>query len=73
MSEAEWIGRSFIRNVRRCARCAGDHDDVTFLPFTKPNVVGSTGITYTHFAMCPTTNEPILLRFVQKSPEARRD
>ena len=42
-------------NMPNCSRCDGSHDDVMFQPFTKPSDA------YTHWAMCPTTNEPIVM------------
>lgn len=41
--------------VRDCARCGGDHLCVVFTPFTKPP------LPYSHFGICPTNQEPILM------------
>lgn len=50
-----------------CARCDGDgHEHITFQPFTRPMVVDAW--TFTHWAMCPTVNEPILLTSTPDEP-----
>jgi recombinational DNA repair protein (RecF pathway) len=42
-------------DVRHCARCQQDHDAVEFKPLTNAPPECS------HWAMCPVTNEPILM------------
>ena len=49
--------------VQNCSRCGGNHESVEFKEFTKP-VVFLNGPTETHWAMCPTLQEPILGRMV---------
>ena len=41
--------------VKNCARCGGDHVNVLF------NSFGRKPAKYTHFGICPTTMEPILM------------
>lgn len=41
--------------VRNCARCGGNHD-LAFQPLTNPPA------SYTHWAPCPTSGQPILMR-----------
>ncbi len=41
--------------VKRCARCGKNHKKVLFKPFKNENP------TYTHWALCPTNEEPILM------------
>ncbi len=49
-----------VINQVGCARCDGDgHPNIVFHPFTRPIEVD--GIKLTHWAMCPTVNEPIVL------------
>jgi len=43
-------------DVKRCARCGQNHNALVFHRLTNPSA-------YTHWAMCPITNEPILLQF----------
>jgi len=45
-----------IMTIQQCARCGGSHPDLNFQPFSSPNP------TYDYWAVCPTTQEPILLR-----------
>lgn len=46
--------------VKQCSRCGQDHADLTFdrldIPCDK----------YTHWADCPVTRQPILLRILHK-------
>lgn len=47
---------SFRIDVINCARCDKTHLYQLFVPFTNPP------IGFTHFAICPTCNEPILMQ-----------
>lgn len=46
-------------HIKRCARCDGEHE----LEFTEMSgdPIRTPDGTYTHWAMCPTTNQPILM------------
>jgi hypothetical protein len=46
-------------DITQCARCTGNHAALLFVPFRHP-----FSLTWTHWAMCPTNGEPILLRIV---------
>jgi hypothetical protein len=43
--------------IKNCARCGGMHANVLFKSFTRPPD------KYSYFAICPTTQEPILMVF----------
>jgi len=45
----------FTTQVTRCARCEEKHNSITFLAFARPP------LQFTYWAVCPTTNEPILI------------
>lgn len=45
-------------DIRGCARCDQDHPQLEFKKFTTP-CAGRT-----HFAMCPTLQEPIIMKVV---------
>lgn len=49
-------------NVKNCARCGGDHWMV-FNPFQNPAYL--PGGVFTHWAMCPVTQEPVLLMITE--------
>lgn len=51
-------------DVKHCALCGQDHDQLPFQAFGRP--CGE----WTHWAMCPVANEPILCQIVD-SPLAR--
>ena len=76
----------FTQTIIGCARCHGDgHEDLVFTKFTHPveryDVEFDTfEIVATHWAMCPTVNEPIMMTFFEddiliaaiKEAEAKR-
>lgn len=49
--------------VQNCARCMGAHQNLEMKKLTIPVFeIGNQGrVIATHFAMCPTTQEPILV------------
>lgn len=49
-----------VVNVTGCSRCGGEHREVKFLPFVKPP--SYLGLTWTHWAICPETGDPVMLR-----------
>jgi hypothetical protein len=52
-----------------CARCDQDHAGLSFQALHRPVEVepGVAAYTFTHWAPCPTTGEPILKRFPDPS------
>jgi hypothetical protein len=59
-----------LKNILGCARCGGEHL-VRFKELRIPITIGDT--TLTHWGMCPTTKEPILMRFVEAPQDVERD
>ncbi len=63
-----------IKWLEGCARCKGEgHAGLDFKEFTHPFVIEVDPETeWSHWAMCPTVNEPILMAVVgiavQKAP-----
>lgn len=57
----------FTQSIVGCARCWGaGHDDLRFRKFAHPielEIEGEMVIIASHWSMCPTTGEPIMLRF----------
>lgn len=50
-------------NIRNCARCDGDHDQLVFKKLSRPFAPREAApIEWTHWAPCPTNGEPILMR-----------
>lgn len=48
-------------DVRRCPRCHADHGEIPYKQLTFPiEIIG--GPTITHYALCPTSGQPLLLR-----------
>lgn len=48
--------------LTNCARCGGDHLDLSYRTFARP-VPEYDGLgDWTHWALCPTNGEPILIR-----------
>jgi hypothetical protein len=53
--------------IINCARCGEKHIGVVFKPFTKQINISEDEF-YTHWAMCPKLNEPILgVTFIEKT------
>jgi len=51
------MNKPLTTTVRACARCEGYHENLTFQPLTNPSE------EWSHWAMCPEANEPIMLSF----------
>lgn len=51
--------------VYGCARCTQDHQ-IYFKPFIYQPVIDKDEVEYTHWAMCPVLNEPILMRIIDE-------
>jgi len=49
-----------IGTIKNCARCQKDHIELCFFPLAGEPVEGIEG-NYTHWAMCPNKQQPILL------------
>lgn len=50
-----------VIKVLNCSRCFHKHTDMVFHRFTKPSTSG------THWALCPRTDEPMLLTLEEAS------
>jgi len=50
-----------IELLKNCARCGGEHADIEFVLLTNPE-----RCRYTHWAMCPVAEQPILLRIAEE-------
>lgn len=48
-----------------CSRCGGEHENLDFLRLDPPMDVG--GVLFTHWALCPTNENPILLKVETQS------
>lgn len=57
-------------SLKACARCHGPHDRIVFKPFTHEVPADDDKPSWTHWATCPTTGEPVLLRVTV--PDERR-
>lgn len=50
-----------VSPLNGCARCGNDHSHIEFVRMTRPLVLDGSELT--HWATCPETGEPILMRF----------
>ena len=48
--------------LTNCARCGGVHLDLSYRTFARPVPEGDGLGDWTHWALCPTNGEPILMR-----------
>lgn len=53
--------------IQACPRCGEPHLDVVFKPLGRPSISKLDGVEgavrHSHWATCPTTGEPILMRW----------
>jgi hypothetical protein len=63
LAHYEVIPVMMVSLVKNCARCGGMHANVLFKSF------GKRPGKYTHFAICPTTQEPILMIATPDEPK----
>lgn len=47
-------------SIDACARCGDDHEGLAIYRFERPLAAG--GVTYDHWALCPSNDDPILVR-----------
>lgn len=50
-----------VVKVKRCARCRGDHEALLFQKLTHSMAPENCDHEWTHWALCPTNGEPIML------------
>lgn len=50
-------------DVRGCARCGSAHDNLKVHRFENP------ADEFTHWATCPNTKDPILIKFIETAPD----
>jgi hypothetical protein len=48
-----------VRDIKDCARCGLNHPALEVRRFERPVV--TDGMLYEHWAMCPATEEPLLV------------
>lgn len=46
-------------DIEKCARCNGSHDQIRFVPF---GLQSDDPNAYTHFAICPSSQEPLVIK-----------
>lgn len=50
-------------NVKSCARCGLDHQNLVLMELRQPMAPeDAPGVSWTHWAKCPTSGEPIMVR-----------
>jgi hypothetical protein len=66
------MSETIVESIRGCARCHGDgHENLEFKELAYPVEI-SNYPPITHWAMCPTSGEPIMMRFEPKVFACRR-
>lgn len=53
---------SLVTSIHNCARCGADHTDLEFKQFIIEPIQDSDGTVWNYWALCPTCDEPILLK-----------
>ncbi len=59
---------TILVDVKQCARCSQDHDQLKFNLFISP-ILDSNFSVWNYWALCPVTQEPILLRIQERPSE----
>lgn len=54
-----------LKELKGCARCDEDHINLEMYPFSKHPIEDKDGI-WTHYVICPNTNEPVLVMFINR-------
>lgn len=61
-----------VISIKNCARCKGNHERLEIKKLTHPvtqQAVGYDELTlYTHWALCPTNEEPIMVLVLPDPP-----
>lgn len=59
-----------IFKLENCARCGGIHENLVAKPFERPVELefGTDTIIYSHWTMCPATQDPILVGIRETHP-----
>jgi hypothetical protein len=52
-------GEAMRLDIDGCARCGQEHRNIEAKQFEDPPKIG--GVTFTHWVMCPNSQDPILL------------
>jgi hypothetical protein len=60
-----------IEHLHGCARCGEAHEKVVFSEMRRPVKIAEE-IIFTHWGECPTTGDPILLRYLPAEQRDRR-
>lgn len=58
----EYVIADVLKNIeiKGCARCGNNHI-MDFYKFDRPVVITDNDILYTHFGICSTNSQPVLL------------
>lgn len=55
-----------IRAIVNCARCGGSHDEIEATQFRTPFAPPEAApVVWTHWALCPTSGDPILFQVAE--------
>lgn len=57
-----------VDDLKSCARCGGNHDSLEFKEFKIP-IKDSDKETWTHWATCPSTGDPVLMKIPKSEDE----
>lgn len=62
------MNNNLIIDVKDCARCGQNHEQMEAKPFTNP-VNDTDGAPWTHWFLCPVTGEPVLVQQIYRLVE----
>ena len=62
---------TYTTDVIKCARCGSLHQQIVFAKLQRP--IEAHEYIFTHWALCPRNNEPILLQILDDETDAMID
>lgn len=62
---------TYTTDVIKCARCGSLHQQIVFAKLQQP--IEAHEYIFTHWALCPRNNEPILLQILDDETDAEID
>ena len=58
-------------DLEGCSRCGGSHKALKSIEFDRPVKIGR--LAWTHWVLCPTAIDPVLVRWTREAPKWARE
>ena len=57
-------------DLEGCSRCGGSHKALKSIEFDRPVKIGR--LAWTHWVLCPTAIDPVLVRWTREAPKRKK-